>query len=348
MSNRSTTRTTIAAMAASFALGGAVVFAEEPKATDPNPAAVPKATPEQRTAATAGLTWLAKQQSADGSFKGHQDKPGAAHTAIAGLAFLSAGSTPDAGDYKDNIRKALDYLLKNRSDAGQLANDGLHGSMYGHGFALVFLSEACSRTKDKELSDRLRPAIEKAIDLSAAAQNAEGGWRYTAQPVDADVSVTAGQLTALQAAQTAGFQVNKQVIARALKYINTCQNADGGFSYMVNAGGSGPARSAAALAVLARSGQENANAAERARGFLENVKVQTDAHYFYHNYYMLQSHLGGAFKRDWYDALRADLLKRQNADTGKWKGDSTESYSTAMAVLLLQMPEHPLTTLKIK
>ena len=52
------------------------------------------------------------------------------------------------------------------------------------------------------LIDRLAASIELII----AAQNPEGGWRYTPQPRDADVSVTVCQVMALRAAHKAAAE----------------------------------------------------------------------------------------------------------------------------------------------
>jgi len=73
------------------------------------------------------------------------------------------------------------------------------------------------------------------------------------QPLDADISVTACQLNALLAAKAAGLEVNPNIVAKAIEYVRSCQNPDGGFSYMARqqgGGSSGWPRSAAAVAVL--------------------------------------------------------------------------------------------------
>src|SRR4051794_21913558 len=67
--------------------------------------------PEGRKAAEAGLKGLAGQQLESGAFAFQKDKPHTGVTAIAGLAMLSAGSTPDEGEYKANVRKAIDFIL---------------------------------------------------------------------------------------------------------------------------------------------------------------------------------------------------------------------------------------------
>ena len=72
--------------------------------------------------------------------------------------------------------------------------------MYSHGFGTLFLAEAYGMTRRPEIREKL----EKAVRLIIDTQNSEGGWRY--QPVrrDADLSVTICQINALRAARNAG------------------------------------------------------------------------------------------------------------------------------------------------
>src|SRR3954447_6506084 len=56
-----------------------------------------------------GLDYLAKTQTADGNWINQQD--GAAYpvsmAALAGMAFLANGNTPNRGPYADNVRKVV-------------------------------------------------------------------------------------------------------------------------------------------------------------------------------------------------------------------------------------------------
>src|SRR5690606_23795887 len=95
----------------------------------------------------------------------------------------------------------------------------------------------------------------KAVRLTVNTQNDEGGWRYHPIPLDADVSVTITQVHGLRSARNAGLHVPKETIDRAVAYVKACQNpSDGGFRYMLNAGGSAYPRSAAGVATLYHAG----------------------------------------------------------------------------------------------
>src|ERR1700722_10916352 len=108
-------------------------------------------------AAKRGLEWLKAQQQMDGSWSAKGQSP-VTLTALAGLALLGEGSTIDQGVYKNEIRKAADWLIKRSNNGGP--RDGLIGDpnlpagmpryMVGHGFAMVFLSQVFGEEDNKQ------------------------------------------------------------------------------------------------------------------------------------------------------------------------------------------------------
>ena len=56
-------------------------------------------TPETDEAIQTGLAWLARNQNADGSFGSGTYRGNIAVTSLAGLAFMSSGSSPGRGPY---------------------------------------------------------------------------------------------------------------------------------------------------------------------------------------------------------------------------------------------------------
>ena len=149
-------------------------------------------------------------------------------TALAGLAFMSAGNLPGRGKYGKQVQKCLDYVLSCEQQSGLICADVNQGPMYGHGFATLFLGEVYGMTGNEEVKEKLQ----KAVQLIEKTQNSEGGWRYQPAPYDADISVTICQVMALRAARDAGIKVEKEVIDKSIKYVKTCQNrSDGGFGY---------------------------------------------------------------------------------------------------------------------
>lgn len=286
-----------------------------------------------------GLAWLAKAQQSDGSF-GSQSQYGrhVAITALAGLGFMGDGSVPGRGRYADNVEGCLQFIMASSSESGLVAAETSHGPMYGHGFATLFLAEAYGMTNRADIQETLR----KAVRLITTTQNSEGGWRY--QPVrnDADLSVTICQIMALRAARNAGLYVEKSVIDDATNYIKKSQNADGGFRYMLNSGGSAFARSAAGVAALQYAGIYSGEEIERGLQYLLKFappKEETVGHYFYGHYYAAQAMFlaGDTYWSAWWPAIRSELLEKQTED-GSWKGQAGTEYGTAMALIILQIP----------
>jgi hypothetical protein len=309
-------------------------------------------TPEANVAIERGLTYLAEQQLDDGSFATTGNGRNVAVVGLAGMAFLAAGSTPGRGEYGENIDRCIDFLLENTADSGLIAapEGAARGPMYGHGFALLFLCEVHG------MADRpaLRDSIAEAVDLIVAAQNREGGWRYTPEPRDADVSVTVCQVMALRAARNAGIAVPGETVDRSIAYVKQCQNADGGFRYMRSDGppDSGFARTAAGVVALYNAGLYEGPEIAAGLEYLSRHLPTKDAgrdepYYFYGHYYAVQAmwHAGGERWTRWYPAIRDELLARQRED-GSWMDPVCPEYGTAMACIVLQTPNNYLPILQ--
>src|SRR6202011_5169418 len=91
-----------------------------------------------RPVVNAGLEGLATTQFQDGPWEGNGRKFASAMTGIAGTTLLMQGSTIREGKYKDNIRRAVDWLTDRTQRNGLIGdplapNQGL-GYLYGHGF----------------------------------------------------------------------------------------------------------------------------------------------------------------------------------------------------------------------
>jgi hypothetical protein len=296
-------------------------------------------TPAAEAAIAKGLAWLATQQETDGSFggKSHYGRH-VAITGLAGLAFLSNGDVPGRGRYGPVIEGCVRFMLDHRSEGGLLAAETSHGPMYGHGFATLLLAEVYGMTRDERAGEALR----KAVRLIVSTQNDEGGWRYQPVRADADLSVSICQIMALRAARNAGIFVEKSTIDRAIDYVKRSQNPDGGFRYMLNTCGSAFARSAAGVAALQYAGLYEGDEIERGLDYVMRFRPPIDEavpHYFYGHYYAAQAMFlaGGQRWREWFPAIRDELVQMQ-AEDGSWQGQAGTEYGTAMALIILQMP----------
>jgi hypothetical protein len=323
-------------------------------AAQPNQVRGDEITANQRRSVEKGLAWLADHQSPDGSFGG----PTGAHaavTALAGLAFMEDGNLPSRGKYGDNVSHCLKYILESCQESGLIASDP-QSPMYGHGFATLFLGEVYGMTGDDTVKEKLQKAIGLIEHCQSTQPGNAGGWRYQPVPYDADISVTICQVMALRAARDAGIKVEKDTIDNAIRYVRSCQNPDGGFSYMARmggGGGSGFARSAAGVASLYYAGIFEGNDLERGLKYIKQFQpglpaqhvgpngeqMDMEGHYYYGNYYAVQAMFlaGGDYWAHWYPAIRDQLISRQSPD-GNWSGDFSEDYATSMALIILQMP----------
>ena len=294
-------------------------------------------TPELQRAVRRGLAYLAGTQARDGSWGGAGSGQSVAITSLACLAFMGDGNLPGRGEYGPQVEKGLDYVLKNAQEtSGLLASDATGNPMYGHGFATLFLGEVYGMTGDK----RCREALLRAVRLIVNTQNREGGWRYQPLPLDADISVTICEIMGLRSARNAGLSVPKETIDAAIQYVRKCQNpADGGFNYMIGSGGSEFPRSAAGVASLYYAGIYEDAALKRGLDYLM-AKRSGGGHYFYGHYYAVQAMFlaGGNYWTKWFPMIRSELIARQNRETGEWQGDYGNDYGTAMALLILQIP----------
>lgn len=296
-------------------------------------------TPELKSAVDKSLEYLAKQQQSDGSFGADRYGRHAGITALAGIAFMSHGDMPGRGKYGTHVQRALEFVLASIDETGLISADTSHGPMYGHGFATLFLAEIYGQTHDP----RCQEALVKAIRLIVRSQNKEGGWRYQPVPQEADLSVTICQVMALRAARNAGVKVPKETIDKAVEYVRRCQNGDGGFRYMLNSGSSAFPRSAAGVATLYYAGIYEDKAIDRGLEYLmQNMPGtgQNSPHYFYGHYYAVQTMFmaGGDYWRKWFPAIREELLSKQDPQDGHWEGQAGNAYGTAMALIILQMP----------
>lgn len=307
-------------------------------------------TTETRERIRDGLQWLIRRQTPDGAFGvGRGYGRNVAVVSLAGMAWLSSGSTDGRGPYGRQIRNTTDFVLKACRSNGfiNVPEGQSHGPMYGHGFATLYLAEVYGMSRRPELRDKLQ----KAVQLIIRCQNDEGGWRYDAEPKEADISVTVCQIMALRAARNSGLFVPKEVVDRCIEYVRDCQNNDGGFRYQrIRGSPSEFARSAAGVVTLYSAGVYEGSEISRGLNFLERHRPSgyIESHYYYGHYYAVQAtyQAGGDHWDQWYPRIRDQLLRDQLKD-GSWTDMTFSSeYATSMALIILQLPNNHLPIFK--
>ena len=312
------------------------VFSQESSPTQR--VAKAKLLPEVREAISKGLYFLSGTQKSDGSWG---DRHPVADTSLALMSFLLQGHVPGRKPYGSNMDRAVAYLVNvgKKGHMGYMGTPNHHGGMYEHGLAILALSEVWGQSTNPALRNTLR----RAVDVTIRAQNHQGGWRYNPEPRDADLSMTVMQTVALNSAKEAGISVPDATLEKAVKYVIYCQDkTSGGFGYS-GPNGPGFARTAAGVMSLIMCGRRDHPAVERGMRFLRaypDQKFSGGSHFLYANYYSIQCmyQMGDGNFDSYYPKIAASLLQKQNQQNGKWSIKEGDTYSTAMAILILGVP----------
>jgi hypothetical protein len=306
--------------------------------------------------------YLVSQQEATGGIH-NKMRNETAMTSLAILALASLGHQPaDPTPEGKCMRKALDFVLRpeaQEKDGYFGQNDG--SRMYGHGIATLMLSEMLGMGADAAQDDLIRDKCRLAIKLILGAQKMPkndqnaGGWRYSPDAGDSDLSVTVWQTMALRSARNAGLDVPKQAIDDAVKYIKLLYQGDrenrramtgGGFGYQSR--GNEISTTAEGLLAMQVCGQYESDEVRGAadRLFRDGIR-QGERWFFYATYYYAQ----GMYQRgSKYAAegarLVPELLLPLQSREGWWEGMNGEErqggrvYATAMAILSLSVKDH--------
>jgi hypothetical protein len=151
---------------------------------------------------------------------------------------------------------------------------------------------------------------------------------------------------ALRAARNAGIFVPGETIERCIAYVKRCQNMDGGFMYMLDGSPSKFPRSAAGVAALFSAGIYEGDEIRKGLEYLaQNLppanEILRDTHSLYGQYYAAQVmwQAGGDRWSKWYPAVRDALIQQQMTD-GSWADPVAKEYGTAVASIILQMPNN--------
>ena len=305
-----------------------------------------------QTAIKRSLDYLASTQTEDGNWNGTSDAISypCVMSSLAGMAFLAHGDTPSRGPYAENIRRTEMFLIGNARPSGIISSPGDEAqgrTMYGHGFALLFLSEVYGMETDQRTHDSLKKVIQNAIKLTAVGQSGEGGWTYTPGGGD-EGSVTVTQMQGLRAAKNAGFTVPKGTIEAAVRYLEKCKTPEGGICYSLGSGGDARLPiSAAAIATLYNAGQYDSKLADDCLHFVlkqfdlnKGQWSKGTGHEYYTHLYAAQAfyQAGDKYWDNYFPQTRDELIGMQSAN-GSWDGDGIGPvYGASIGAIILQLP----------
>jgi len=336
------------------------------------------------SAVESGLDWLARHQvpregywDCDGFTKQCPRKPchGPGYplydpgvTGLAVLAFLGAGHTHQAGEYKEVVGRAIQYLLRIQSPEGCFGTKVGH-FIYPHCIATLALADAYRLTE----SSMLRGPVEKGADFICRAQTRSEqdgrrvAWRYTARSKDNDTSVTGWAIGALIASKAAGVSVPSEVFEGARTWITDMIDPDTGrIGYLQR--GVSPVRApereekwprskseaitASGIVSLILMGDDTRDEMIQAGTRLMLDRLPTwnpetgdiDMYYWYLGTHALSLTGGSAWER-WRKAIRKVFIQNQHVlgcragsldPIGPWGEDGGRVYSTAFMVLGLE------------
>lgn len=313
---------------------------------------------ESEVAVERALEWLAKHQLPSGAWSlihntgecdGRCQNPGSkerfdpAATGLALLAFLGAGYTHEAGEYRENVRKGVYFLyqiMEESSQGGSLMYQSDRG-MYNHGIAAFALCEAYQLTEDPDL----RHAAQLATQFIVTAQNYQGGWGYLPkQP--GDLTVSGWQVMALKSAQAAGLKVPASTIFRLDNFLSTQQATKSAYFGYGKPGKSPTCTAIGNMMHLFRGMTDTDPRILESAQYLRRLGQSGRDIYF--NYYatLYLFHVGEPFWTDWNPTVRDYLVKTQATgghEAGSWYFDNPYGkeggrlYTTAMAAMTLEV-----------
>jgi len=193
-----------------------------------------------------GLSWLSGAQLANGGYGAgghsaqhikdpHAVKADPATTSMVAMAFLRSGSTLRKGPYSKNLKKALNYILEtveNTPKSSDYITD-VRGTQIqtklGQNIDAVLTAQLLSNVLDRNLKGIDRKRIERCLDIcvdkiqratDASGRQKGAGWAGVLQSGLAN--------SALESAQSAGAEVDDEVLKRAREYQKSNYNEDTG------------------------------------------------------------------------------------------------------------------------
>jgi hypothetical protein len=207
------------------------------------------------------------------------------------------------------------------------------------------LGEEEDESRRKELID----VLNRAVTFTGQAQTAAGGWGYVSARDGNDFdegSTTITQVQGLRGCRNAGIFVPKEIIDKAIKYIQDCTLPDGAVQYSSKGGGGRPAITAAAIACLFNAGEYDSEYVPKLEAYcqrnLSDISNQGFGHWHYAHYYYAQVlyREGGQKWEDYRDKVYARLAGEatESGNHVYWnQGYIGPIYTTAINLTIMQM-----------
>ncbi len=321
---------------------------------------------ETEAAVQAALKWLAEHQNEDGRWEARRNEAGrettpdgrsrpnagadadTGMTGLALLAMLGSGNTHQRGQYRENVRLGLNFLMQSQDANGCLSGTAdRYAAMYCHAIATFALGEAFGMTGERRLEQPLR----RAIGYTIAAQDPYGGgWRYQPRDQGGDTSQLGWQFMALKSADLAGIRTPEATRQGIIRYLQSvASRPNGGLASYRSM--EAPSRTMTAEAMLCWQflGLPREHpACNEAAGYLLVAPPGVGQANFYYWYYgtLVMYQLQGDGWQRWNTAVATQLVSLQNNEgpqAGSWDPDAVwggyggRVYSTALGAMCLEV-----------
>lgn len=297
----------------------------------------------------------------------------AAQTGLAVLAFQAGGHYYfNEQKYSKTVDCGLRWMIQQQSGGWIVGSQNLAPSlslgggggfqrdfMYEHAIATFALCEACAvaLAEGREPDPIYLDAATKAVRCLEQSQHADGGWRYTINPKEtSDCSVSGWVMLALKTAQEAHVKVNQRVMGRMVSFFRHHRfgnrtiyksarlkgtDAMTGVGMMVDEFITHQPHSS----LVEQGALLLADRAEIPRG--EKGALPDSDYYLWYNCTLAMFQAGGRPWERWNNALRDYVIGRQLHGEAcvrgswppddRWSGHGGRVYSTALAVLTLEV-----------
>ena len=274
---------------------------------------------ETEDAVRRGLRWLARQQKKDGGWSLQGPYDGGAiieqresATAMAILAFAGAGYTHLEGEYRQEVKRGLRFLLSRIQRTGAIAGGGsFNSTTYAQAQTLMALSELYAMTGDTSLKD----VVQLMVDYAIEAQSPEGGWRYSPRN-DSDTSVTGWYVMGLESAHAAGLDVPIYYREGVGVFLNSVSLGEGmAYKYQPLRPSASPAMTAEGLLCRQYLGwPRDITPLQNGVALLiedHNFDIDEDDLYYWYYATQVMHHYGGSEWRSWNAKMSTQLPARQ-------------------------------------
>ncbi|GAB5402020.1 MAG: terpene cyclase/mutase family protein [Aureliella sp.] len=325
---------------------------------------------EVDSAVRRGVEYLLSKQRDSGAIADRQYDT--TMSALCVMALSSIGHVPSHAHSQSDDEaavacgRALTFVLgEDRIDKNGYFGNRDGSRMYGHGVTTLMLTEMLGMGIDEYQNKIIHSRCQAAIDVILSAQNQSkaaqyaGGWRYTPNSNDSDLSVSVWQLLALRSAKNDGLSVPETAIARAVAYLKRSYTSrlgsrgkplqsSAGFSYLPSSSNPTFAMTAAGLLAMQVCGEYESELVKGAADWLSRHPPKwKDRFFFYGVYYYAQGmhQRGGELDAQAQETV-ARLLVEQQLPDGSWAAPGGEElgagkvYATCMALLSLSVKYH--------